>query len=72
MEILFSQLIVLCLQDKKVEKVWLKSLHPGKYPVKFSFHKRVELSQKLELEILTQKEAKTFGIYYNRKTISFH
>lgn len=51
MEILFSQLIVLCLQDKKVEKVQLKWLQPGKCPVKFSFHKRVDLSHKLELEM---------------------
>lgn len=69
MEILFSQLNVPCLQDKKVQ---LKLLHPGKYWVKFLFHKKVELFHKLELEILSHKEAKTFRIYYHRKTISFH
>lgn len=71
METLFSQVFVLCLQDKKVGKVQLKLLHPGKCPVTFSFYKRVELSYKLELEILNNKEAENFDIYYKRKTISF-
>lgn len=70
METLFSQVFVLCLQDKKVGKVQLKLLHPGKCPVKFSFYKRVELSYKLDLEILNNKEAENFDIYYKRKTIS--
>lgn len=37
------QLIVLCLQDKKVEKLQFKWLHPGKQPVKFSFPKSIKL-----------------------------
>lgn len=71
METLFSQVFVLCLQDKKVGKVQFKLLHPGKCPVKFSFRKRVELSHKLELKIVSNEEAKSFDIYYKRKTVSF-
>lgn len=51
MEILFSQLTLLCLQDKKVEKVQPKSYPGNNGAVKFSFHKRAELSYKLELEM---------------------
>lgn len=50
LEILFSQLTLLCLQDK-VEKVKPKLYLGNKGAVKFSFHKRVELSCKLELEM---------------------